>query len=301
MKRLTSLLALLFIAALALQAKDWVAYEGKEGPGAGKHIVFLSGDEEYCSEEGLPMLAKILAMRHGFKCTVLFSINPADGMIDPTVTTNIPGMEAVSSADLVVILLRFRELPDAKMKYFVDYLNAGKPIVALRTSTHAWSYVKHKQSAYEKFTWNSKEWPGGFGQQVLGDTWISHHGNHGKESTRGVINEQMKKHPALRGVENVWGPTDVYRIVHLPADASILLYGQILEGMKPADKPIIGKRNDPMMPLAWIREYTGESGKTSRIVATTMGASVDLQNEGLRRMLINGCYWAMRLEGKIPP
>src|SRR5438093_12806714 len=127
---------LLLLAAFPVFAKDWVEYEGKEGPGKGKHIVLLAGDEEYRSEEGLPMLGKILAVRHGFKCTVLFSINPADGTIDPTVTTNIPGMEALADADMVVMLLRFRELPDEKMKYFADYLNASKPIMGLRTSTH---------------------------------------------------------------------------------------------------------------------------------------------------------------------
>ena len=118
-------------------AKDWVVYEGTNGPGLGKHIVFLVGDEEYRSEEGLPMLAKILAVRHGFKCTVLFSINPADGTIDPTVQTNTPGLAALDSADLCVMGLRFREWPDADMKHFVDYFNRGKPIIGLRTSTHA--------------------------------------------------------------------------------------------------------------------------------------------------------------------
>src|SRR5215467_10870735 len=124
-------------SGIAARAKDWVVYEGKAGPGHGKHIVFLTGDEEYRSEEGLPMLAKILAVRHGFKCTVLFPINPADGTIDPTTLTNIPGLEALDSADLCVMSLRFRELPDQQMKHFVDYLNRGGPIVALRTSTHA--------------------------------------------------------------------------------------------------------------------------------------------------------------------
>jgi len=301
MQRLSalSLIFLLGFSAVA-QARDWVVYEGKEGPGVGKHIVFLTGDEEYRSEEGLPMLGKILAMRHGFKCTVLFSLNPKDGTIDPTVTTNIPGMEALASADMVVMLLRFRQLPDEKMQYFVDYLKAGKPIMGLRTSTHAWSYDKNTKSAFAKYSWGSKEWPGGFGQQVLGDTWISHHGHHGSESTRGVINEAMKSNPILRGVDDVWGPTDVYGIVHLPKDAQVLFYGQILKGMKHDDEPVTDKRNDPMMPLAWIREYTGESGKTSRIFATTMGASVDLQNEDLRRLLVNGCYWGMGMEDKIP-
>src|SRR5438876_2985964 len=120
----------LLVAGHGASAKDQAVYEGKTGPGKGKHLVFLSGDEEYRSEEGLPMLAKILAVRHGFKCTVLFSINPIEGTIDPVVQTNTPGMEALDSADLCVMALRFRELPDAQMKHFVDYLNAGKPIIA---------------------------------------------------------------------------------------------------------------------------------------------------------------------------
>src|SRR6266496_2088494 len=254
------LLAGLF-GATPIIARDWVVYEGKQGPGLGKHIVFVSGDEEYRSEEGLPMLAKILAVRHGFKCTVLFSINPTNGTIDPNMQTNLPGMAALDSADLCVMLLRFRELPDADMKHFVDYLNRGKPIVALRTSTHAFAYT-HQQSPYARFHWQNNVWPGGFGQQVLGETWVDHHGEHGKESTRGVINPELKAHPILRGVTDIWGPTDVYGVIHLPADAKVLVRGQVLRGMKPTDPPVEGKKNDPMMPLVWMREYTGESGKT---------------------------------------
>src|SRR5437667_10692400 len=123
MKNLGALMILGSLAlAIGTHAADWVVYEGKDGPGKGKHIVFVSGDEEYRSEEGLPMLAKILAVRHGFKCTVLFSINPTDGTIDPVVQTNTPGMAALDSADLCVMALRFRELPDSQMKHFVDYV-----------------------------------------------------------------------------------------------------------------------------------------------------------------------------------
>lgn len=286
--------------ANATLAADRVVYEGKTGPGSGKHIVFLSGDEEYRSEEGMPMLAKILSQRHGFKCTVLFSINPADGTIDPNTQTNIPGMEALGSADLCVMNLRFRELPDAQMKHFVDYLNRGKPIIALRTSTHAFNYTRNKNSPYVKFSYGSKDWPGGFGQQVLGETWVNHHGAHGKESARGVIVEEFKSHPILRGAEDIWGPSDVYGVAHLPADAKVLVLGQVIAGMKPTDPPVEGIKNAPMMPLVWVRDYTGENGKTSKIVTTTMGAAVDLESEGLRRLLVNACYWAVGLEEKIP-
>lgn len=281
-------------------ARDWVVYEGTSGPGLGKHIVFLSGDEEYRSEEGLPMLAKILATRHGFKCTVLFSINPADGTIDPTVQTNTPGLAALDSADLCVMGLRFREWTDADMKHFVDYLHRGKPIIGLRTSTHAFAYTRNKQSSYAKYDWQSKDWPGGFGRQVLGDTWINHHGHHGKESTRGVINDAFKTNPILRGVTDIWGPTDVYGIIHLPTNATVLVWGQVLTGMKPTDPPLAGTKNNPMMPLVWTRDYTGENGNVSKIVATTMGSADDLENESLRRLLINACYWTTGLAEKIP-
>ena len=293
---------LLLSSALAWRgrAADGVVYEGGKAPGSGRHIVFVSGDEEYRSEEGLPMLAKILAVRHGFKCTVLFPINPADGTIDPLTLTNIPGLDALDSADACVIGLRFRELPDSQMKHFADYLNAGKPIIALRTSTHAFKYEQNKQSPYARYDWHSKDWPGGFGQQVLGETWVNHHGNHGKESTRGAINEPLKDHPILRGVGDVWGPTDVYTVTHLPADARVLVWGQVLSGMKPSDPPVEGDKNHPMMPVVWLRDYRGETGKASRICTTTMGAAVDLQNEGLRRLLVNACYWATGLEKQIP-
>ena len=282
-------------------AAPWVTYEPKPGPGAGKHIVFLSGDEEYRSEEALPMLAKILAVRHGFKCTVLFAIDPSNDTITPTIVTNIPGMAALDSADLCFMFLRFRELPDDQMKHFVDYVNSGKPIVALRTSTHAFSYERNKQSPYAKYDWRNKDWPGGFGQQVLGETWVAHHGDHNKESTRGVLNPEQKNSPILRGVDDIWGPTDVYTVSHLPRDATVLVFGQVLTGMKPTDPPLAGPKNNPMMPLIWTREYTGDKGKTSRILTSTIGAAVDLESEGLRRLFVNACYWALGFEDKIPP
>ncbi len=56
-------------------ADPWLVFDGFDGPGKGKHIVLITGDEEYRSEEALPQLAKILARHHGFKCTVLFAID----------------------------------------------------------------------------------------------------------------------------------------------------------------------------------------------------------------------------------
>lgn len=282
---------------MANNNEQWVVYEGKDGVGKGKHIVFVSGDEEYRSEEALPCLAKIMAVRHGFKCTVLFAINPETGEIDPINQTNIPGLENLETADMMVLFLRFRELPDDKMKYIIDYTNSGKPIMGLRTATHSFNYTRNKDSEYAKYDFRSTTFDGGYGRQVLGETWINHHGYHGKESTRGIINEEFKDHPILKGVDDIWGPTDVYTVTKITGDPKVLVFGQVLKGMDPKDEPNLDK---PMMPLAWIKTYTGELGKTSRVFCTTMGASVDLLSEGLRRLLVNGCYWCMGMEDAIP-
>ncbi len=308
MKHISAFLLLICLASQTVLGGDWVTYEGKKGPGKGRHIVFLSGDEEYRSEEALPQLAKILAVRHGFKCTVLFSINK-NGEIDPNTGNNEPGLEALDSADLCVMLLRFRGWPDEQMKHFADYYLAGKPIIALRTSTHAFDFKKDSASSYQRFGWGSKEWAGGFGRQVLGETWVSHWGNHKKEATLGVIPDAVKKHPILRGVGEIFGDTDVYEAAP-PADATVLVLGQVLKGMAATDAPATYSKktakgvqqpvNDPMMPVVWTREYKNESGKVNKILTTTLGSATDLQSEGLRRLLVNSAYWAVGLEKKIP-
>ena len=292
------LLAALFaLASLANAADDRLVFAGKSGPGKGKRIVLVSGDDEYRSEQALPELAAILAERHGFDCTVLFSIDPQDGMVRPDLPGNIPGLEALDSANLLVLFTRFRDLPDAQMKHIVDYVESGRPIVAIRTATHAFDLKS--SPTYQQWSWNSKQWDGGFGRQVLGETWINHHGKHKVQSTRGVIASGQEGHPILRGIRTgeIWVPTDVYQ-VRLPVADGVrpLLLGQVLEGMKPEDPPVAGAVNDPMMPVAWTKTYKG-----GRIFTTTMGSAEDLLNEGFRRLLVNACYWAAGLEKRIPP
>ena len=264
----------------------------------GKKIVLLAGDEEYRSEEALPMLGKILSQRHGFRCVVLFSINPATGEIDPDNQTNIPGMHHLQDADLIITAWRFRRPPDSDMKFFADYVAAGKPIVGLRTATHAFRFTKDDKSGYADFSYDSAENPGGFGRKYLGETWISHHGKHGGESTRGVIESANATHPILKGVDDVWGPTDVYGITTLPENSVVLMRGSIRSGMQPTDEAVVDKRNDPMMPLVWVRELD-VGGTKQKIFTTTMGSSTDLACEDLRRLVVNSAFWCTNQTDKI--
>jgi hypothetical protein len=302
MIRLAALaVALASLAAGRPDDNPWLVFEGGDGPGKGKHIVLVSGDEEYRSEEALPQLGKILSKHHGFKCTVLFAINKKTGEIDPNTGDNIPGLEALDNADLMILSLRFRHLPDDQMKHFVDYVESGRPVIGMRTSTHAFNIDKKENSAYKKYTWTNgdKDYEKGFGRQVLGETWVNHHGAHGKQATRGIPAEGMKEHPILRGCEDIFGPTDVYTVNTLAGDSKPLVLGQVLEGMNPTDKPVDGPKNNPMMPVAWTKTYTGTAGKTAKIFTTTMGASQDLLAEGTRRMIVNAAYWCLGWEDKI--
>lgn len=295
----------LIIAALASCmcavsfAEDFLVFEGKgDGPGKGKHIVLLSGDDEYRSEEALPQLGKILAEHHGFKCTVTFSLN-ADGTINPEEKVNVPGLEALKTADLMIIAYRFRNPKPEMMQHIVDYLDAGKPVLGMRTATHAFDIKGDSPFKKYSHSFGGADFKQGFGKQILGETWVNHHGGHGSESTRGIIAPGAETHPILRGIKDgdIWGPTDVYTVnLPLPGDSKPLVLGQVVKGMKFDDPPLEGKKNDPMMPVAWTKTYGDKHG---RVFTTTMGAATDLVTEGTRRMLVNAAYWCLGLEDKI--
>jgi type 1 glutamine amidotransferase len=284
--------------------------------------VLVSGDEEYRSEEALPQLGKILAQQHGFKCTVLFAIDKKTGKINPNESDNIPGLENLKTADLMIIFTRFRKLPDNQMQHIDDYLKSGRPVIGMRTSTHAFNFggqgnFSHYGNGYKG---DKKDWSDGFGRLVLGEKWISHHGHHRHESTHGLITDAGKKHPITRGLKDgdVWGPTDVYGVrLPLPGDSEPLILGQVmirkgeydatdaLFGLRSTDDEVAGKgpkgnKNNPIMPVAWTKTYKTPGGKTGKVFTSTLGASTDLTSEGTRRMFVNAAYWCVGLDGEIP-
>jgi glucose/arabinose dehydrogenase/lysophospholipase L1-like esterase len=293
------------LASLTAAAQSTLVFNPPAGVAAkNKHVVLLSGDEEYRGEEALPMLAKILSQRHGFKATVLFSLDP-DGTINPDNQKSLAGAEALDTADLIILALRFRQWPDDQMQRFVNAYHRGVPIIALRTSTHAFNFPAG--SKWSQYSWNSKApWPGGFGKHVLGETWVTHWGKHKVEATRGVIEPSAARDPLLRGVTDVFGNSDVYE-AYPPADAKILLRGLVLKGMNATDAPADYAKpratdkqsqpvNTPAMPVAWTRLHTNETGKQNKILTTTLGAATDLENEGLRRLVVNGVFWGLGLD-----
>ncbi|MDF1836647.1 MAG: ThuA domain-containing protein [Planctomycetota bacterium] len=278
----------------------WLVYPGQPGATQHKRVVFVAGDEEYRSEEALPMLARLLSEHHGFECVVLFSQNPDTGEIDPNESSHIPGLHLIENADLLVLDLRFRELRDEDMAHIMGHMEAGKPLIGIRTTTHAFNYKQDKGSPYAKWTWTSKDPAGGFGGEFLGETWVAHHGKHGSQATRGVIAAQASGNPILHGVLDVFGTTDVYAIRALPSDATVLLHGAVLDGMD-ADSPLVDSaKNDPMHPIVWTRQREWAPGRIQRVLSTTIGAATDWSSEDLRRLFMNGVFWTLGMEDQIP-
>ena len=269
-------------------ADETLTFPAGDGPGQGKHIVLISGDEEYRSEETCPMLAKILSVHHGFDTTVLFAINPQTGVINPEIQTNIPGLEVLQTADLVILNTRFRKLPDDQLQHFADYLNTGKPLIGLRTATHAF------RCGTKRFgiDWNN------FGLNFLGEKWVAHHGKHKVEGARGVIAEAYAKHPVLNGVEDIFAPSDVYTVKHLDeAQARVLVRAAITQTMDPDSAILCGDaRNNPLQAGIWLHEYTAPNGTRGSSLCSTMGASVDFASEGLRRVIVNAAFYLLDLE-----
>lgn len=267
-------------------------FPAKEGPGKGKKVVLLAGDEEYRSEEAMPMLGKILSQYHGFDCTVLFSADE-QGNIKPGGGALLTNPAALDSAELIVMSLRFRHWDDAAMKKFDSTYRRGVPFVALRTSTHAFAGLKGE---FEHYNFDSgKTWTGGFGKQVLGETWVAHHGGHKSEGTRTIVEPSAKENPLLRGVETIFGESDVYT-AKPPADATILLRGEVTETLDSKSPGVKNKKNDPMQAVAWTRLHKNEDGKTNRVFTTTLGAASDLDDENHRRLVVNAVFWGLELE-----
>ena len=261
----------------------WLTYSGakapENSPGKGKHIVLIAAEQEYRSEQSMPMLARILSEQHGFDCTVLFSVNE-QGQVDPTLPApfkdktkrhNIPGLKYLGDADCLIWISRFMHLPDEQMDHFHNYFDSGKPIIALRTANHGFMGGK-------KYLKDGK--PVGL-RQLLGGTFMGHHGGWHRESTRGIIVEENKSHPILIGVKDIWGTSDVYRCHNeknpMPDDCTPIVLGQPLISLEP-DAPANADKEP--LPVAWTKTWIGDKGKRSKVFPLHDGVGQGFRKRG---------------------
>jgi type 1 glutamine amidotransferase len=237
------------------------------------HVVFVTGDHEYSSEETMPIIAAELEKRYGMRTTVLKSYP------DENAEENIPGLEALSKADLAVLYLRWRRLPKEQVEHIRKYLDSGKPVVAFRTTTHGFNYPK----GHELEKWNA------FAADYLGAPpgWGGGHFHYGHRSSTDVtINIQgpdAAKDPILAGVDKSFHVRSwLYHVApnYPPVDAKRLLMGRAVDS----------ERKDAVdNPVAW----TWKNKAGGRVFMTTLGHPEDFQVESVQRLVFNAIHWAI--------
>src|SRR6056297_278965 len=256
------------------------------------HIVFVTGGEEYRSEESMPMLARLAKRELNAKVTICYALDSL-GIVDPNRLDHIAGLEALETADLMVIMTRFRALPENERTYISDYVESGKPIVGFRTSTHALKY-EDPTLAY----WNN-EWP----TKVFGQQWITHHG-HFDDGNHPLteVYDIGKEHPILNGFNSIKAYSWLYHVDggdwKLYGDSEPLLEGRSLKSKHEMDGNL--DKYPLTNPVAWTKSYTGKKGIKARVFFTTLGHPYDFKIPEVRKLALNGIFWALGKEKNIP-
>jgi type 1 glutamine amidotransferase len=258
------------------------------------HVVFITGDEEYRSEESMPMLARILHRDFGFKVTVCYALDE-DGTINPNKLDHIEGLEAVDDGDLVVMFTRFRKLPEDQLRHVVRFAESGKPMVGFRTATHAFRYETGPHAGAMDEAWPIR---------VFGQKWITHHGHFGdgrEPLTEVSVNPEFKDHPILRGVVPFQAYSWLYHVEgggdRLNGSCERLLFGTAKKTSH-ATEP---GRYPTTNPVAWTKTSSGQPGLPARVFFTTLGHPYDFKQGPMRKLALNGILWALGMETKIPP
>ena len=261
-KHLFQILLAIFLSSISFYS---AAQKKKE---ARKLVVFVTGDHEYSSEETMPLIAEELEKNYGMRTIVLKSAP------DHNSEENIPGLEQLKDADLVVFFLRWRRLPENQIKFIDDYLKSGKPMIGFRTTTHAFNYpAGHPLQKWNEFGEFALGGPGGWGKG--GHTHYGHH------STTDVISVPAQaKHPILNGVPQKFHVASwLYHVLpdYPLKGATSLMMGRAVN----ADKAAVEN------PVAW----TWNTPTGAKVFMTTLGHPEDFKEEGLQRLVINAVHW----------
>ena len=296
-----------------IKAKNFVVYEPPKKKANGKRILFLVSDHEYRSEQTIPAIARIMSYHHGFQSVVVLGLDREGRYILPGGKV-LPGLKYLSSSDLLVIFTRWLHTADKNMQMIVEYLESGKPVVGLRTSTHAFKYRGKNELFKSLFsqrgekkiphpslkisTWyTNTNYYGGFGRQVLGESWAGHYGENHKQLTK--IELINKDHPVVKGISGFMYLRAGGYYSDPEKDSIIIGMAQPLVSMKKDASP---DANKPAVPGIWIRnQYKAPSGKIkkARVFTTQYGASEDILDDNFRRILVNGIFWSIGLENQI--
>jgi len=234
-----------FVAATA-----WLLLAGLAPVQAKPHVVLLTGESLYGSATTLPQLAKRLEQQHGYRCTVIVREE----------THRFPTLDALGQADLLIVYARRMQLPAGQLGQVKRYIESGKPVIGLRTASHAFQ------------NWLE------FDKLVLGGNYKGHHKNN--LSGNASVVPSAKAHPILDGVADEFKMGgSLYKNTPLAKSATPLLTGAV--------------DGHPAEPVAWTHSYKG-----NRTFYTSLGHADDFANPNFIRVVTNAIAWGLGDEAK---
>ncbi|MBX6314379.1 MAG: ThuA domain-containing protein, partial [Isosphaeraceae bacterium] len=234
-----------------------------EPPAAGPHLVFLIGEDEYQTAETLPAFAQRELAPLGFRTTIVRA--------DPEDPNHFPGIEALRDADLLVLSVRRRTPPEAELALIRTHLDAGKPLVGLRTASHAFAPRSGATPA------GHASWPH-FDTEVLGGRYEGDYSN--QEGTEVSTESHAERHEILTGLRksSFRSAGSLYKMVELAPGTHVLLRGLATDRDQPVSHPV-----------AWTNTY-----KKARVFYTSLGHPEDFRIPEFNRILVNAIHWALK-------
>jgi len=232
------------------------------------HVVFLIGEGEYHTGETLPEFAgKELAWR-GFRCSFVTA--------PPTGGNDFTNFAAIKDADVLVVSVR-RRTPQKEMVALIrQHLNAGKPLVGIRTASHAFAATPPDD--------RHAAWPN-FDGEILGGDYQGHYSNAAPNGPPTMIRvaPEAAAHAVLNGLpaDGLRSTSTLYKNPAPGGTITPLLIGWV-EGQPEKH------------PVAWVN-----TTHNRRVFYTSLGSPADFQQPFFRRLLLNGILWA--LNQPIPP
>ena len=238
------------------------------------HIVLVVGTTHYSPELSMPLLAKELE-RFGFRTTVVMG----DGDPEKKTENVLPGIEALNTADAAILFMRFLKLPDDEWMHLENYVKSGKPIIALRTTSHSFKYDR----SHPRFAWNDD-----FGRLVMGTPYIVHQSG----TTEVKVVKKHSTHPVMANVTELeWTSEGTLYLTRLEAGCIPLMVGTGTGKKRLVEKsfgPVsVNESESDIVAWAWQNQWGG------KVFGTSFGHPADFANSGFTRMIVNSVHWAV--------
>lgn len=224
-----------------------------------KHLVILIGEKEYRTDETLPPFA-LKQLSRDFRISIVHA--------SPKNRDLMPGLEVLDDADVCLVSVRRRALPQADLKRIREYVASGRPLVGIRTSSHAFA-LRNAEPPKGHATWPQ------FDADVWGGHYTGHHPGGGPK-TQVRVAEGAVDHPILSGLDltGFAGSGTLYQTRPLADSTTALLMGSI--------------PGQPSEPIAWTNRHSGGG----RAFYTSLGHIQDFQSPAFQQLLRNAVYWA---------